>query len=159
MTTSEGGDAVSLGEVAMMANEPPLADQTANPAPSAASKFLRNPVVDWLLARTELARARAEAARLTPEQREFLRRAKLALELGEVALAPGNAVRSGSTAPLAANLFRQAVYWALLTRRASTAPISPEQLWSETDRSLLQSVAGNEGEHAYFTIAMRSSFI
>ena len=114
-------------------------------------------LVDWLLARKELAQARAVAAQLSVQQREYVRRAKLALEVGEVAFAPGNAVRSGSTAPLATNLFRQAVYWALLAKSAKVAPISPEQLWLETDRAVLQPVAGNDGEYAYLTVVMRSS--
>jgi hypothetical protein len=116
-------------------------------------------LLDWLLARKELVQARAVAADLSVQQREYVRRAKLALEVGELAFAPGNAVRSGSTAPLAINLFRQAVYWALLAKSAKVAPISPEQLWTETDRSVLQPVAGNEGEYAYLTVIMRSSFV
>lgn len=158
MTIPEGGQAVPQSEVGAR-NEPPPRDESSKPERNALPRFLNNAFVDWLLVRKELARVRAEAARFTPEQREFLRRAKVALELGEVALAPGNAVRSGSTAPLAANLFRQAVYWALLAQGAQTEKVSPEQLWTRTDRSILDSVAGNEGEYAYFTIAMRSTFI
>lgn len=145
MTIPEAGDTVS--------------QSAGKSAQAARGESPRNGVLDWLLVRKELASARADAARHSPQQREFLRRAKLALELGELSFTPGNAVRAGSTAPLAANLFRQAVYWALLSLRPSAAPISPEQLWAETDRSVLRSIAGNEGEHAYFTVAMRSSFI
>ena len=122
-------------------------------------KIKGNRILDWLLVRRELAQAEANAATFTTEQREFLRRAQLALELGELAFAPGNVVRAGSTAPLAANLFRQAVYWALLVQRPQGGPVSPEQLWAESDRSLVQTVAGNEGELAYLTSAMRSTFI
>ena len=157
MTIPEAGDAVPSGVGG--GNAPPTGKEPSQAARNELPKSPGNAVLDWLLVRPELARVRADAARLTPEQREFLRRAKLALELGELAFAPGNAVRAGSTAPLAANLFRQSVYWVLLMRRPSGPPISPEQLWAETDRSVLQSVAGNEGEHAYFAIAMRSSFI
>ena len=122
-------------------------------------KVKGNRILDWLLVRRELAQAEANAATFTTEQREFLRRAQLALELGELAFAPGNVVRAGSTAPLAANLFRQAVYWALLVQRPKGGPVTPEQLWAEADRSLVQTVAGNEGELAYLTSAMRSTFI
>ncbi|HEX2672260.1 MAG TPA: discoidin domain-containing protein [Polyangiaceae bacterium] len=158
MTIPEAGDVVPPSEVGA-GNGSHASSQPSNTGRSKLPRLPGNPVIDWLLVRTELARARAEAARLAPEQREFLRRAKLSLELGELAFAPGNAVRSGSTAPLAANLFRQAIYWALLAQRAHATPIRPEQLWSETDRSVLQSIAGNDGEYAYFTVAMRSSFI
>lgn len=158
MVISEEGAAVPPNEVDRDANglEGSAASQT--PRGEEPKKSGRS-VVDWLLARTELAQARAAAARFTGEQREFLRRAKLALELGELAFAPGNVVRSGSTAPLATNLFRQAVYWALLAQRPSGEKVSPEQLWAETDRSVLQPVAGNESEYAYLTIVMRSTFV
>jgi len=118
-----------------------------------------NPLVSWFLVRDELREAEAEAAQYSVEQREYLRRARLALELGELAFAPGNAVRAGSTAPLATNLFRQAIYWALLAERAAPEPISPERLWAETDRSILQTVAGNDSELAYLTTVMNSTFI
>jgi len=118
-----------------------------------------NPILDYVLVRGELRRAKEEAAQLGAEQREYLRRARVALELGELAFAPGNAVRSGSTAPLATNLFRQAIYWALLAERAAPEPISPGQLWAETDRSILQTMAGNDSELAYLTTVMGSSFI
>ena len=113
-------------------------------------------LVDWLLVRSELAQARVAAAQLSSERREFVRRAKLALEFGELAFAPGSAVRSGSTAPLASNFFRQAVYWALLAQRVKLGPVSPEQLWSETERSLLPV---DENEYTYLEGAMRYSFI
>jgi hypothetical protein len=153
MMIPETGEAVPQNEVATSSNEPSRA------TPAEARKKPLRAVVDWLLVRKELAQARAAAARFTPEQREFLRRAKLALELGELAFAPGNVVRSGSTAPLATNLFRQAVYWALLAQREQGGPISPEQLWAEADRSVLKAVAGNESENAYLNVVMRSSFI
>ncbi|MEI9951942.1 MAG: discoidin domain-containing protein [Pseudomonadota bacterium] len=155
MTSPEAGEVVRPDEVG---NLPPGSEPSQAPAGEPA-KARGNPIVNWLLVRKELAQAEANAAQFTSEQREFLRRAKLALELGELAFAPGNAVHSGSTAPLAANLFRQAVYWALLVHRPKAELVSPEQLWAETDRSALQEVAGNESEYAYLSIAMRSTFI
>lgn len=157
MTIPEAGDAVPSSVDG--GGEPPMSNERSTAPRGDSPTKPGNRMLDWLLVREELARAQAEAAQLTPEQREFLRRARVALELGELVLAPGNAVRAGSTAPFAADLFRQAVYWALLTQRPSAAPISPEQLWAQTDREVLQPVAGNEGEYAYFAIAMRSSFI
>jgi hypothetical protein len=154
MTIPEAGDPGVPNEVGA-GTQPPPSNGLHGEAPKARS----NRIVDWLLARREMARAKADAARLTGEQRELLRRARLALELGELAFAPGNAVRSGSPAPLAANLFRQAIYWALLAQRPKGLPISPEQLWAEADRSFLQTVAGNESEYVYLATVMRSSFI
>ncbi len=155
MTIPEAGDVVRPDE----GGKSPTGSEPSKAPAGEPAKARGNPIVNWLLARKELAQAEADAAQFTSEQREFLGRAKLALELGELAFAPGNAVRSGSTAPLAADLFRQAVYWALLVQRPKGTPVGPEQLWAETDRSALQSVAGNEGEFAYLSIAMRSTFI
>lgn len=134
---------------------------TSNPATVRAQRkpARGGAIIDWLLVRSELAQARAAATQLTSEQQEFVRRAKLALELGELAFRPGNAVRSGSTAAHASNLFRQAVYWALLARRRTTGPISPEQLWAELGRSLPPSLAGDEAEEAFLARAMRSTFV
>jgi len=151
-------DAVSPNGVDPEKAAPPN-DASSGVPPDRSPKKLGRALLDWLLARKELAQSRAAAAELSAQQREYVRRAKLALEVGELAFAPGNTVRSGSTAPLATNLFRQAVYWALLAKSAKGAPISPEQLWTETDRSVLNSVAGNEGEYAYLTVVMRSSFV
>jgi hypothetical protein len=159
MTTPEAGGAATPSEVGSGASAPKAGDGAHGSLGAPPPKLPGNPIVNWFLVRRELAQAEAEAARLSAPQREYLRRAKVALELGELAIAPGNAVRSGSTAPLAANLFRQAVYWALLSQRPKAEPISPEQLWAETDRSSLQTVAGNEGEFAYLAIAMRATFI
>ena len=143
-----------------------MADKTTSgdtgvrdPEVRVAAPEARNSVLDWLLVRQELRRAHANAAQFSAGQREHLRRAQLALELGELALEPGNAVRSGSTAPLAANLFRQAIYWALLAQRARAEPVSPERLWAEADPKLLQSLADNEGELASLASAIRSTFI
>jgi hypothetical protein len=80
----------------------------------------------------------------------------LAFELGELALAPGNAVRSGSTAPLAANLFQQSLYWALLSQNAEHAPISPESL-AESDA--MARLGTDDGERGQIAAAMRSTFI
>jgi hypothetical protein len=159
MTTPETAGAAAPSEVSTDGSTPKAGNGAHETFGGGPPKGRGNPIVNWLLVRRELGQAQAEAARLTVEQREYLRRAKVALELGELAFAPGNAVRSGSTAPLAANLFRQAVYWALLSQRAQTEPIDPEQLWAETDPSVARTVAGNEGELAYLTIVMRSTFI
>src|SRR5258708_39500070 len=85
----------------------PDATSESGPGPRIAENEQRkvsgNSFLNWLFVRNELARAREEAGRFSAEQREYLRRAKVAFELAELALAPANAVRSGSTAPHAAN--------------------------------------------------------
>jgi hypothetical protein len=115
--------------------------------------------LNWLLVRNELAQARENAQRFTAQQREQLRRAKLAFELGDLALSPGNAVRSGSTAPLAANLFRQSLYWALLCQRPDNAPASPEALWAGAGDASLAAAAPSEAERAQLASVMRSTFV
>ena len=127
------------------------------PAPEPARK--RQSLLGWILVRDELARARESAARFTAEQREYLRRAKLAFELGELASNPGNAVRSGSTAPLAANLFRQSLYWALLSQHPELGLASPEAIWAGAGSAELASIAASDDELARIAAVMRSTFI
>jgi hypothetical protein len=118
-----------------------------------------NPVIGWLLVREELARARENAARFTIQQREYLRRAKLALEVGDLALVPGNAVRSGSTAPLAVDLFRQALHWTLLARNPERLQSTSKELWAATDSASFAGLGIKEAELAQLTTAMGSTFI
>jgi hypothetical protein len=115
--------------------------------------------LNWFFARDELARARESAARLTPEQRESLRRARVAYELGDFALAPGDAVQSGSAVPLARNLFRQALYWALLAQRPGAVPVAPEALWASTDAALLDTLTGDKDELARLASSMSLTFV
>jgi hypothetical protein len=142
--------------------EPEVAGAAAPEPPATGSepkKAPGNSLLNWLFVRDGLARAKENADRITAEQREHLRRAKLAFELGELALAPGNAVRSGSTAPVAANLFRQALYWALLAQNPAGAPQSPEAVWSSADPALLAKVSSDEAELARVGAAMRMTFV
>jgi hypothetical protein len=138
---------------------------TGGPAPTPpgaardASRVRENGLLGWLLVREELAHARANAARFSAEQREFLRRAKLAFELGELALSPGNAVHSGSTSPLAANLFRQSVYWALLARKPERRPLAPDAIGTLVDAETLASAGASDSERAQIATAMRSTFV
>jgi hypothetical protein len=141
---------------------PEVADEIKPSAPVPAPEARRPPgnrFIGWLLVRDELSRAREAAARLTTEQREYVRRARLAFELGELALTPGNAVRSGPTAPLAANLFRQSIYWALLSQNAAQGPAAPEAVWAAADSSTLASLSANEAELTQIAAAMRSTFV
>jgi len=126
----------------------------AEPLASARSRRL-----DWLLGGSEVARAEAGAQRLSREQRERLRRAKLAFEMGELALAPGSVVRAGSTAAIAANLFRQATYWALLSQQNDTARPSPAEAWAGAAPTLVETLRLSEAESAQIASAMGSTFV
>ncbi len=119
-----------------------------------------NAVLNWFLARPVLARAEAEAAHLSAEQREYVRRAKLAFEAAQLVLMPGNAVRSGSTSPLASNLFRQALYWALLSQQPASEGVapSPAEAWAAADPALLAEIARTDGERAQIAAAMPLTF-
>src|ERR1041384_7247943 len=130
-----------------------------SPARVSGRSRARGGFLRWLLVRDELSRAREDAARFTTEQREYLRRAKLAFELGDLALAPGSAVRSGSTAPLAANLFRQSLYWALLAQSPGCGLATPDAVWAAADGAALTAITANDAELAQIAAAMRSTFI
>ncbi|HWZ91146.1 MAG TPA: hypothetical protein VNW92_19930, partial [Polyangiaceae bacterium] len=118
-----------------------------------------NAFLNWFFLRDQLAQARKQAAQLNAEQREHVRRAKLAFELGELALAPGNAVQSGSTAPLAANLFRQSIYWALRSQQEEGAPLNPEAVWALAGPNAVATLAADEAQLSQLSTAMRSTFI
>ena len=153
-------DATTVGDKVMSAPEAAGAGTQGSEAIGNGSrKAPGNPVLNWFFVRDELARARENARRFTTEQREYLRRAKVAFELGELALRPGNAVRSGSTAPHAANLFRQSIYWALLADHPEHAGFTPESLWAAADAEALSKLAQSDEERARLAAAMSSTFI
>lgn len=93
-------------------------------------------------------RAQRELARLSPEQIHAAQQAQLAYELGKLALAPGHAVVSGSTAPLAANLFRQSIYWSLVSQRAAPDRPRPSDAWGSATPELLARLSRVEAERA-----------
>jgi len=116
-------------------------------------------LVDWFLVKAELRRAREAASTVSQPRREYLRCAKLAYELGELALAPGKALRSGSGVPLASNLFRQSIYWALLSYGLDVAQPDPAALWAAVDDRLLARIGVDSGERAELDREMGSTFI
>ena len=132
---------------------------SGSPASSVERPRGRRRLLDWLLVREELSRAKENARRFTTQQREYLRRAKMALELGEHALGPDGAVRSGSAGALAVNLFRQSLYWALLSRSPEQGLASPEAVWAAADRVTLDCIAASDDELARIASVMRSTFI
>jgi len=113
--------------------------------------------LDWLLVLSEISQAAEGAALLTPERREFLRRAKVASELA--AQARRDRLESGSTTALALDLFRQSIYWALRAQGPPNGQTSVEAVWSESQDAVLASVKAGEGELAELTSIFRSTFI
>lgn len=96
---------------------------------------------------------------MTGEQRACLQRAKVAFEMGELALSPGNAVRSGSAAALATNLFRQAIYWTLLTLEPTLREHAPAEAWSRASSELRSKLAPEEAARNELESVMRSTFV
>jgi hypothetical protein len=105
--------------------------------------------------------------------RELRRRAELALELGQ--LAAEKIFENGSSVPIACELNRQAVYWALL---ASVSPSPGDgapaildepagvsrptfaELWNRADRALLaRAIGGEERVEALGSLVSDSSFV
>ncbi len=87
------------------------------PGPRRVSSRGRLPrLLAWLRCESDLRRARAALPPSSAEDAEFLRRSRLALELGERVIDPVAQPRHGSGAGHAADLFRQAVYWALAAK-------------------------------------------
>jgi hypothetical protein len=152
-------DATSFDGSIMSTLEATGGASQGSPAPVSGRPRVRGGFFGWLLVRDELSRARENAARFTTEQRQYLRRAKVAFELGELALAPGSSVRSGSTVPLAADLFRQSLYWALLAQNHGCGQVSSEAVWAAADGAVLAAIAANEAELAQIAGSMRSTFV
>ncbi len=144
-----------LAEPSVSAELPASLPAPAAPVPPAP----RRGFLSWLLASDDLARARAEASHFGAEQRAYLQRAKVAFELAELALAPGNAVRAGSAVPLAANLLRQSSYWALLALEPQREDLSPTAVWATTDPALLAQLSTDAAERVELDQAMRSTFV
>lgn len=94
----------------------PNASPAAPPAPQqrSARRVLTNlgrRVLDWFWCANALRDARAALATRSPDQLELLRRARLALEVGDRVLDPVIQPRHGSAASHAAGLFREAIRW------------------------------------------------
>lgn len=104
----------------------------------------RRAILEWFLRREALAQARSRASHVTDAQRELVRRARLAFELGEHALAPENALPSGSATPIAAELFREAVYWTLLASCPALGRPTAQTLWASVDQAVLLEAAGGQ---------------
>lgn len=122
-------------------------------APARRASFL-----SWLLAQDDLSQARQAAAELTAERREFLRRAKLAFDLG-VDVAHSDGSEPGSRAAVVLDLLRQSMYWALRARGSAASEASVEAVWSASEDSLLSDLDAPKAELAELSKALRSNFI
>ena len=81
-----------------------------------------------------MAEARTNAARLSPEQRKYLHRARFALDFGELALSPSTTSDACIHAAAASAQFRDAIYWAALTVAPELRASTPETLVGELRR-------------------------
>jgi len=108
----------------------------------------------WFLSEPRLSSARAAVHVVSAEEAELRRRAKLAREAADRTLFPVESFRSGDGAALAANLYRQALYWALLSWSPTAGSPSERELWVGSRDAL--SVAGLDPDQmadleAFFT--------
>lgn len=139
---------------------------TAEPSPSAeapnesqsrsstSAKSLARRALGWLWQGDALARLEAKHRLRAPRTAELRRRAKLCIELGRHAFDPPQPFESGSARAEACELYRQAIYWALLARQAraqvgsETADAAsseqsvadPVAVWASADRAALTSM-------------------
>jgi hypothetical protein len=111
-------------------------------------------IVEWFWRGRAVAAARASASQITSEQRELSARARTAFDLAARTLTP-DASRSVA---IAADLFRQAAYWALLARSPQVGRPAAQALWAESDESVLIEAAGGADHLAALRQLTESSF-
>lgn len=112
---------------------------------------------DWLLLRSEIARAAQVAGEFTPQRAEFLQRAKLAFELAE--LARRDHLQAGSDSALAMELFRQSTYWALRVQHVASEETDPASVWLAGERNLLAGVDASSPEIAELRSNWSADFV
>jgi hypothetical protein len=130
------------------------------PTPTPTRRRRAGRVFEWFWGRRAMAELRARR-RAQGSARELDRRARSAVELGRRVMAPAKPFLNGPADGLACELYGQAVYWALLARRAARAdasaeadaldaaalpPMTPaalEALVADTDGAVLARAAGS----------------
>ncbi len=100
--------------------------------------------VEWLT-RSEALRE-ATAAQPTTAGAVLRARASAAKELAERAAAPDEPLRRGSGDAVAIDLYRQAIYWLLVSSQAGPPASDPPEAWGRADRGALRAVAESEEE-------------
>lgn len=115
-------------------------------------------VWQWFWRGKELALARQAQRDVPPGVRALLTRARTALELGERAFEPIDALRSGPSLPLSVSLFREAAYWALAAQREAAPPATLALAFEQVDSEVLTfAAAGSEGlEHVKQALLLKS---
>ncbi|HET9933650.1 MAG TPA: discoidin domain-containing protein [Polyangiaceae bacterium] len=129
------------------------AEQAALPARPEASEAKakvasspRGGVVEWFWGRRAMKAARAHGSGPSAVGLAYQREANLCIELARNALEPLQPLEFGPAQASACELYRQAIYWALLAE--STATAKPEgknsfdEVWDGSDRALLLKAAG-----------------
>ncbi|MEO7033140.1 MAG: discoidin domain-containing protein [Polyangiaceae bacterium] len=114
-------------------------------------------LLDWFFARREIALAAVDAATLSAEHRELLRRSQVAFDLAK--LAGRDRLESGSTIALSLDLLRQSAYWALRAGVSQVQPSSLDAFSTESEQVLSSHLTASSAELAELSRALRSNFI
>jgi hypothetical protein len=118
----------------------------ASAAVAEASPSLLSRLWEWFWSSRALAQFKARQPAHSERALEFVRRARSAVELGQIAVEPAQPFEHGPMDALACELFRQSIYWALASDRARSGSDGPEpefsELWLGADGEKLSRVAG-----------------
>ena len=114
-------------------------------------------ILEWFWRGHALARVRAAAGDVAAERRALVCRAKVAFDLARRTLAPET--DAAGAAGVAAELFRQAAYWALLALSADRTRVSPQALWAAADRTVLLEAAGGPDDLAAIQVLFNLGFV
>ncbi len=129
------------------AAERPASSDTADQKPSTA-KASQGGVVEWLWGSRAMKAARQVSPGPNGTGLSYQREANLCLELGRAALEPLQPLEFGPAHGAACELYRQAIYWALLAKSAPAEPTKEKktfaELWDSHDRASLLKAAGND---------------
>lgn len=112
---------------------------TAPPTPKARKK---GGLLEWIWRGAALREARAFRRTLPTAEQTRLAHALTAMELGDRAFEPVDALRSGGSLHLAISLYREAAFWALASQSESYEATSLERLFDTVPASILESAAG-----------------
>ncbi|HKY38366.1 MAG TPA: discoidin domain-containing protein [Polyangiaceae bacterium] len=97
----------------------------------------------WFWRGAELAETHRLLTELPRRQRDVLRHARTALELGDVAFDPIDPLRSGPSLPLSLSLYREAAYWALIAHQPSSTASTLEEAMANVPPEVLTFAAGS----------------
>lgn len=115
--------------------------------------------LQWLTRGAALREARASVRELDARTRELRRRAQLACELADRLYDPIDALRAGSGAPLAVDLYRQASYWAMCALQPDTATKPAAELWNASQAHIHWAVPDAEQRDRLRTLLVDDTFV